>query len=90
MGTERHIFEFHLVVSELDKMSITSAAGIISLLEEPRQELKVFALKKLDDMVDEFWPEISESIEKIEMLHEDRVFTENKVAGLVASKVFYI
>lgn len=52
-------------------------------------DLKVFALKKLDNIVDEFWPEISESIEKIEMLHEDRSFSENKLAGIVASKVFY-
>lgn len=28
-------------------------------------ELKVFALKKLDMIVDEFWPEISEAIEKM-------------------------
>jgi len=41
------------------------AAGIISLLEEPMPELKVFALKKLDMIVDEFWPEISEAIEKM-------------------------
>ncbi|XP_046865190.1 26S proteasome non-ATPase regulatory subunit 1 [Drosophila willistoni] len=70
-------------------MSLTSAAGIISLLDEPMSDLKVFALKKLDNIVDEFWPEISESIEKIEMLHEDRGFPENKLAGMVASKVFY-
>ncbi|KAI8123298.1 26S proteasome non-ATPase regulatory subunit 1 [Lucilia cuprina] len=70
-------------------MSLTSAAGIISLLDEPMPDLKVFALKKLDHIVDEFWPEISESIEKIEMLHEDRTFPENKLAGMVASKVFY-
>jgi hypothetical protein len=40
-------------------------AGIISLLEEPMPELQVFALKKLDLIVDEFWPEISEIIEKM-------------------------
>lgn len=40
-------------------------AGIISLLEEPMPELKIFALKKLDLIVDEFWPEISEAIEKM-------------------------
>lgn len=28
-------------------------------------ELKVFALSKLDMIVDEFWPEISEAIEKM-------------------------
>ncbi|XP_019870758.1 26S proteasome non-ATPase regulatory subunit 1-like [Aethina tumida] len=70
-------------------MNITSAAGIISLLEEPRPELKIFALKKLDNIVDEFWPEISEAIEKIEILHEDKVFQQHQLAALVASKVYY-
>lgn len=41
------------------------SAGIISLLEEPMPELKVFALRKLDLIVDEFWPEISEAIQKM-------------------------
>nr|CAD7569657.1 unnamed protein product [Timema californicum] len=70
-------------------MNITSAAGIISLLEEPMPELKVFALKKLDLIVDEFWPEISEAIEKIEILHEDKAFNQHELAALVASKVYY-
>ncbi|XP_012276882.1 26S proteasome non-ATPase regulatory subunit 1 [Orussus abietinus] len=70
-------------------MNITSAAGIISLLEEPMPELKVFALKKLDLIVDEFWPEISEAIEKIEILHEDKAFNHHELAALVASKVYY-
>jgi 26S proteasome regulatory subunit N2 len=46
-------------------ISVFVLAGIISLLEEPMPELKVFALKKLDLIVDEFWPEISEAIEKM-------------------------
>lgn len=70
-------------------MNITSAAGIISLLEEPRPEMKVFALKKLDNIVDEFWPEISDAIEKIEILHEDKLFNQHELAALVASKVYY-
>jgi 26S proteasome regulatory subunit N2 len=70
-------------------MNITSAAGIISLLDEPIAELKVFALKKLDSIVDEFWPEISEAIEKIEILHEDKGFIQHDLAALVASKVYY-
>lgn len=70
-------------------MNITSAAGIISLLEEPMPELKVFALKKLDLIVDEFWPEISEAIQKIEILHEDKAFSMHELAALVASKVYY-
>lgn len=70
-------------------MNITSAAGIISLLEENQTELKVFALKKLDNIVDEFWAEISEAIEKIEVLYEDNAFPERQLAALVASKVYY-
>lgn len=50
------MFEFH---------PITNIAGIIALLDEPMPELKIFALRKLDSIVDEFWPEISESIEKM-------------------------
>lgn len=70
-------------------MNITSAAGIISLLDEPMHEVKEFALKRLDNIVDQFWPEISESIEKIEILHEDKVFSQHQLAALVASKVYY-
>lgn len=44
---------------------IKFTAGILSLLDEPMPELKVFALKKLDSIVDEFWPEISEAVEKM-------------------------
>ncbi|XP_055523771.1 26S proteasome non-ATPase regulatory subunit 1 [Wyeomyia smithii] len=70
-------------------LKITSAAGVICLLDEPIQELKVFALKKLDSIVDEFWPEISEAVEKIEILHEDKAFAQHDLAALVASKVYY-
>ncbi|XP_065208959.1 26S proteasome non-ATPase regulatory subunit 1 [Planococcus citri] len=70
-------------------MNITSAAGVISLLDEPMSQLKAYALKKLDFIVDEFWPEISESIQKIEILYEDKGFNEQKLAALVASKVYY-
>lgn len=42
-----------------------SVAGVISLLDEPMSQLKAYALKKLDYIVDEFWPEISESIQKM-------------------------
>jgi len=70
-------------------MKITSASGIISLLEEEKPELKKFALAKLNDIVDEFWAEISEVIEKIEVLYEDESFHKRKLASLVASKVYY-
>ena len=77
------------MVLQVKKNSITSASGIISLLDESKSELKTFALRKLDDVVDEFWAEISEVIDKIEILHEDKSFVNKDLAALVASKVYY-
>ncbi|XP_033761218.1 26S proteasome non-ATPase regulatory subunit 1-like [Pecten maximus] len=71
------------------KMNITSAAGVISLLDEPEPQLKVFALEKLDKIVDVFWAEISEAVDKIEILYEDVAFKNKELAALVASKVYY-
>lgn len=70
-------------------MKITSASGIISLLDEPRSELKEYALHKLNDIVDEFWPEISEAIVKVESLCEDKSFGNRDLAALLASKIYY-
>lgn len=44
---------------------ITSASGVISLLDEPQTELKIFALKKLNLIVPEFWAEISDVVDKM-------------------------
>ena len=78
-----------MVVGGVQTTRITSAGGIIALLDEEPGELKTFALGKLNDVVDEFWPEISEVIDKIEILYEDRLFAHSKLAALVASKVYY-
>lgn len=69
------------------RLNITSAAGILSLLDEPEEEVKLFALQKLDQVVDTFWPEVSESVDKIEMLYEDETFKHRELAALIASKV---
>lgn len=70
-------------------MKITSAGGVISLLDEPDHQLQVFALDKLDQLVDDFWAEIADTVEKIEMLYEDESFPQRELAALVASKVYY-
>ncbi|CAL1544748.1 unnamed protein product [Lymnaea stagnalis] len=70
-------------------MTITSAAGVISLLDEPEPHLQTYALNKLDNIVDVFWAEISEYVDKIEVLYEDPLFKSNQLAALVASKVYY-
>jgi hypothetical protein len=45
--------------------SIIFIAGILALLDEREPELKSFALRKLNNVVDEFWAEISEAVEKM-------------------------
>nr|CAH8833646.1 unnamed protein product [Trichobilharzia regenti] len=70
-------------------MALTSAAGLVSLLDHKGADVKAFALRRLDDIVDEFWAEISEAVIKIEILHEDASFEYNKLAALLASKVYY-
>jgi len=68
---------------------LTSAAGFLSLLDDPEEELKVYALENLLKIVDQFWPEISDSIPKIEVLFEDQGFKSRELAALITSKVYY-
>ncbi|ESO10941.1 hypothetical protein HELRODRAFT_71906, partial [Helobdella robusta] len=65
------------------------AAGIIALLDERDPEVKLFALGRLNEVVDIFWHEISEYVTKIEVIYEDSAFKHRDLAALVASKVYY-
>jgi len=50
--------------------SLTSAQGFISLLNEDEPELQIYALRKLNDVVDEFWAEIGhDSIKRMYVRH---------------------
>ncbi|KAF9914367.1 proteasome regulatory particle base subunit [Lobosporangium transversale] len=70
-------------------VGLTSAAGVIALLDEQDDDLKVYALQKLNGLVDQFWAEISDSVSKIEIMYEDTEFKDRQLAALVASKVYY-
>jgi len=72
-----------------DAVVLTSASGVLSLLDEPDDALKVHALKQLDSMVDHFWLEIASAIPKIEELYDNTKFPQRNLAAHVASKVFY-
>ncbi|KAF9982892.1 proteasome regulatory particle base subunit [Mortierella antarctica] len=70
-------------------VGLTSAAGVIALLDEHDDDLKVYALQKLNGIVDQFWAEISDAVSKIEIMYEDTEFKDRQLAALVASKVYY-
>lgn len=44
---------------------LSSAASLIGLLDEPDQQLRTYALQKLDQLVNQFWPEIADSVSKM-------------------------
>eukprot|EP00124_Ichthyophonus_hoferi_P002517 Ihof_evm11s174 gene=Ihof_evmTU11s174 len=68
-------------------VEITSAAGVLAMLND--SDLQVYALKKLDVIVDIFWAEIADHITKIEVLYKDTTFPERELAALIVSKVYY-
>ena len=70
-------------------VGLTSAAGVVGFLAEPDLDLKVFALKKLDEQIDWLWTEVAGSVGEIEALYEDESFPERELAALVAAKVYY-
>ncbi|KAI9843972.1 MAG: proteasome regulatory particle base subunit [Sclerophora amabilis] len=70
-------------------VGLTSAAGLVGFLSEPDPELRVFALRTLNDEIDLLWTEIADSIGQIEALYEDESFPERELAALVTAKVYY-
>ncbi|XP_009628529.1 26S proteasome non-ATPase regulatory subunit 1 homolog A-like [Nicotiana tomentosiformis] len=68
---------------------VSSAGGLLAMLNESHPQLKLHALSNLNAFVDYFWPEISTSVPVIESLYEDEEFDQRQLAALVASKVFY-
>ena len=45
--------------------SFSPSAGVLSLLKESEDEIKVFALQRLNELVDDFWAEISENVSEM-------------------------
>jgi 26S proteasome regulatory subunit N2 len=70
-------------------MAASTAAPYLALLGEQDAQLKTYALKGINTVVDELWSEVANNILEIEELYEDETFTERKLAALIASKVYY-
>ncbi|KAL8486841.1 hypothetical protein ACS0TY_023512 [Phlomoides rotata] len=68
---------------------VSSAGGLLAMLNENHPALKLHALSNLNTFVDYFWPEISTSVPIIESLYEDEEFDQRQLAALLVSKVFY-
>jgi len=75
-------------ISTTKSSSLTSARGLLALLEEPLDALKIHGLRCLNDCaMTTQWAEVAASLDVIESMHEDELFSRRDLAALVASKV---
>ena len=65
----------------------SAAAALLSLLDEPRAELRAHALRRLREVVDDEWSSVASSVSAIEALYEDETFDGREDAAMLASKV---
>lgn len=49
-------------IERYDMVGLTTAAGLVGFLSEPDVELKVYALKRLDEEIDLLWTEVAGSV----------------------------
>ena len=75
-------------ISTTKSSGLTSARGLLALLEEPLDALKIHGLRCLNDCaMTTQWAEVAASLDVIESMHEDELFSRRDLAALVASKV---
>ncbi|XP_055328577.1 26S proteasome non-ATPase regulatory subunit 1-like [Paramacrobiotus metropolitanus] len=74
-------------------MPLTTATGILAMLDEKDPKLKRYALASMNRLMEEYWPEFAESefIRKVEVFQESKENPneERQLAALVASKIYY-
>ncbi|KAM7191711.1 Armadillo-type fold [Naviculisporaceae sp. PSN 640] len=68
---------------------LVTAKGVLAFLADEETELKVFALKTLNDDIDTVWTEVADELSQIEALYEDDQFPERELAALVLAKVYF-
>lgn len=74
---------------EINSQRAVSAAQFLAMLSDNIQEKQVYALRKIAQIVDYQWPEISDQLPRIESLMDEESFPEKQLAASIASKVFY-
>ncbi|TRY84096.1 hypothetical protein DNTS_032945, partial [Danionella cerebrum] len=87
--SQKVVQEIRLNVCRILKNTISAECSDLTEEAIPLKSRSEFALHKLNSIVNDFWAEISESVDKIEVLYEDETFRSREFAALVASKVFY-
>ncbi|KAK0557696.1 proteasome regulatory particle base subunit [Tilletia horrida] len=76
-------------IADQPQQPLSSAAGLLALLDDDQPELVAYALQELDNVVHAHWTEIADSVSKLEILYEDAAFPNRQLAALLASKVYF-
>ena len=71
------------------QLRMNSAQGILSMIEEKDQDIQIYALKKLNLVIDQAWPEAASYLSQLEFLASNKYFPEHLLANYVTAKVFY-
>ena len=66
--------------------ALSSARGLLSLLDDPEPALQQHALQQLDDIVDNFWPEIATDIPKMSATRKPT--TETELMKILSADLF--
>ncbi|KAK0535119.1 proteasome regulatory particle base subunit [Tilletia horrida] len=77
------------VADASQQQPLSSAAGLLALLDDDQPELVAYALHELDSVVHAHWTEIADSVSKLEILYEDTSFPDRQLAALLTSKVYF-
>ena len=75
--------------ASLSKNHGVSATQFLAMLNDNIVEKQVYALRKISQVVDHQWHEISDQLPKIESFVDEESFPEKQLAASIASKVFY-
>ncbi|KAJ1605308.1 RPN2/26s proteasome regulatory subunit [Cryptosporidium canis] len=68
---------------------LTSVSGYAMLLDEDSIELREYALRELNTVVDGHWYELAEYLDLVESCFEDEMFPSREQAALLASKIYF-
>lgn len=69
---------------------LNTATSYLAMLQEDDKEIKSHVLDKLNQLVDEYWAEISDYITDLENLYRSKEIPEKQVLiALILSKIYY-
>lgn len=69
---------------------LNTATTYLALLQDEDIDIKAIALDKINELVDDYWAEISDSLKNLENLNKSNQIPEKKdLLALIISKIYY-